>query len=558
MSLRTGLLLSLAVATGALLPAPGHAATAPPSAASCAALGSLPLPSAAMLVAQWNAATPDAPAHCELIGALDARTGIDGRPYAIRYHLRLPERWNRRFFFQGGSGTDGYLGSANGARLVEGYAVVATDSGHDDAVDADPSAGGSAAFGADPQARIDYGYRALGRVTETAKTLIRSFYGRKPRHSYFVGCSNGGRQGMVASERFPQHFDGIVAGDPGFDLPRAALAEAWNEQALAPLATRLSSNGQPYLPDTFSDTDLTLVATAILDACDALDGLSDGIVDDHAACTSALVHPRLDAIQCAGAKTPTCLSAAQVVALKRIYAAPHTADGTPLYSDWQWDPGLTGNLAFRAWLLGSPVADGQPLLNNALNLTLGGGVLPLLFVTPPVILPATALEDYVFHFDFEADAAKIDAVAAPFTESASQYMTARSTDRAAFKRRGGKLILFHGNADAVFSPHDTIDWYQRMSAATRGATRFARLFVVPGLGHCYGGSGTTSFDPFPALVAWVERGVAPKQLVATAPPGTPWPGRTRPLCPYPLQARYRGKGSMEDAESFRCRRPTNP
>jgi len=254
----------------------------PAAVASCDVefLNSLGLPNTV-----FTTATPQvAPiAHCEIIGKINRRTGVDGKPYAIGVHLRLPDSWNERFYFQGGGGTDGTLGDALGSgALSEGYAVVSTDAGHDNTLDFDANAGGTAAFGVDPQARIDYGYNAVDQVTHTAKTVVHDYYGRHIAYSYFVGCSNGGRQGMVASQRFPNYFDGIVSGDPGFDLPKAAVAEAWNEQALAPLATKLSTNGQPYLPDTFSDADLALAANAILAACDALDGLTDGIVDNYA------------------------------------------------------------------------------------------------------------------------------------------------------------------------------------------------------------------------------------------------------------------------------------
>ncbi len=208
--------------------------------------------------AQYNAATGTAPEHCEILGLMDQRTGVDGQSYVIRYRLRLPTAWNGKLYFQGGFALDGFLIGAL-ERLAEGYAVVATDAGHDNATNTDPANGGIAAFGLDPQARIDFGYRGLDVVTRAAKALIALYFGRGPERSYFVGCSNGGRQGMVAAQRFPTYFDGIVAGAPGFNLPQAAVAAAWNEQALAPLATRLDVNGTPYLPDTFSAADLQLV-----------------------------------------------------------------------------------------------------------------------------------------------------------------------------------------------------------------------------------------------------------------------------------------------------------
>ncbi len=199
--------------------------------------------------------------------------------------------------------------------------------------DNDRNAGGTAAFGLDPQARTDYGYNAVDRTTLTGKSIVTSYYGRAPQYSYFDGCSNGGRQAMVASQRFPNYFDGIVAGSPGFDLPKAAVAEAWNEQALEPLATRTDVNGQPYLPDTFSDSDLQLAANAVLAACDGLDGLKDGIIDDYSACTTRRVLPQLQAVQCAGAKDASCLSGGQVNALLRIFAeGARNSEGEALYT----------------------------------------------------------------------------------------------------------------------------------------------------------------------------------------------------------------------------------
>jgi hypothetical protein len=499
--------------------------------------------------------------HCEVIGYINPRTGEDGKDYAIGFHLRLPDDWNESFYFQGGGGTDGNLGDAMGGyALSMGYAVVSTDGGHDNTIDFDPNAGGTAAFGLDPQARIDYGYNALDQVTQTAKVIINSYYhpDQHIMHSYFVGCSNGGRQGMIAAQFFPTYFDGIVAGSPGFDLPKAAVAEAWNEQALAPLATGLSAQGQPYLVDTFSDADLTLAANAILKACDALDGLRDGIVDNYSACTDDAVYYKLKATQCWGPKTDSCLSRGQVTALKKIYAGPKNSRGKPLYTDWQWDAGISGFTSLRLWSLGYPAPPPLPgNTNTALNLTLGGGSLPHVFITPPDVTPLDGLEEYIFHFSFDRDAPKIFQSSGIYTQSSMEFMTALSTDLSAFKKLDGRMIIYHGNSDGVFSSHDTINWYEAMDERMQGkAQDFVRLFLVPGMGHCGGGPGTTQFDAFMSLVDWVENGIAPDRITATAPTGTPWPGRTRPLCPYPEQARYKGSGSIEDQSSFNCKPPS--
>ncbi len=492
--------------------------------------------------------------HCEVIGYIDPRTGIDGKSYAIGFHLRLPDAWNGRFYFQGGGGTDGSLGDATGGgALAAGYAVVSTDAGHDNAIDNDPNAGGTATFGVDPQARIDYGYNALDQVTQTAKTLTSKYYAQPIAYSYFVGCSNGGRQGMVASQRFPTYFDGIIAGAPGFNLPKAAMSGAWNEQTLAPLATKLSTQGQPYLPDTFSNADLTLAANAILAACDDLDGLADGIVGNYDACRNELVYPQLDKIQCTGAKDPSCLSEGQIAALKKIYAGPVNSLGQALYSDWQWDGGIAGPQSLRSWSLGTIATPPSPLVNNAAKITLGAGSLSHIFVTPPVITPVNALESFTFHFNFDTDGPKIFATFGPYTQSSMEFMTAHATDLSPFRNHGGKMILYQGGSDGSFSPRDTMNWYKAMSATMGGtAEDFARFFFVPGMGHCGGGPGTTTFDTLTPLVNWVEHTAAPDSIIATAPNGTPWPSRTRPLCPYPEVAAYDGTGNVELAASFSC------
>ncbi|HEU4386812.1 MAG TPA: tannase/feruloyl esterase family alpha/beta hydrolase, partial [Blastocatellia bacterium] len=273
---------------------------------SCADLARTTIPNTTITLAQLNPAStsPLAPAHCEVIGKINERIGVDGKPYAIGFHLRLPVDWNGRFFFQGGGGLDGNIGNALGAvgigqtdnAVSRGYAVVSTDAGH--TAEAVPALGG-ALFGIDQQARVDFGYNALELVTQSAKRIVELHYGRDPRYSYFIGCSNGGRQGMVAAQRFPRLFDGIVAGNPGFNLPKAAVAEAWDSQAFAGAATQVDIDGQPYLPTTFSFGDLSLLAGAILMRCDGLDGLADGIIDNLPAC-------RFDPaeLQCAEAKNP--------------------------------------------------------------------------------------------------------------------------------------------------------------------------------------------------------------------------------------------------------------
>ena len=517
---------------------------------ACDELMTAPLASTRITLARVNppSATAALPEHCELEANINERTGADGKRYAIGFHLRLPVGWNGRMYFQGGGGLDGSLGNAlGGGAFSKGYAVVSTDAGHRS--EAVPGIGG-ALFGLDPQARLDYGYNALDVATRTAKRIIELHYGRKPSYSYFVGCSNGGRQAMMAAERFPEYFDGIVAGDPGFNLPEAALAQAWDAQAFAKATTVLDVNGQPYLPAAFSDQDLMLVSKTVLKKCDALDGLEDGMVNNLPAC-----HIDLAELQCPSTKDASCLSPQQVKALRSVFDGPRDSRGRALYASWPYDAGI-GNRGWRTWKIGVPAAPGQPLVNNAINTGLGGSAVAYVFVTPPAPVPANDLVRYLLNFNFDTGAPRIFEKSGKFTQSSMQFMTATSTDLKKFQRHGGKLILYHGGSDPIFSLNDTIRWYQGVSKEANGKVdQFARLFVIPGMNHCGGGPATDSFDALSAIADWVEHGKAPAEIQASAGQNSPWPGRTRPLCAYPKQPRYRGSGDINNAANFTCELP---
>jgi hypothetical protein len=452
-------------------------------------------------------------------------------------------------------GADGFLGDALGSTgpgqsdnaVSRGFAVVSTDAGHQ--FEPVPGIGG-VSFGVDPQARIDYGYNALDATTRVAKKIVKLFYGKRPRYSYFIGCSNGGRQGMVASQRFPGHFDGIVAGDPGFNLPKAAIAEAWDSQAFGRAASQVDIGGDPYLPTSFSFGDLALVANAVVAQCDALDGLEDGIIDNGPAC-----HFDPAVLECFTAKEPTCLAPEQVAALQDVFNGAMNAGGKRLYSDWPYDAGI-GTPGWRVWKIGFPAPPGEPLVNNAINLTLGAGAVPYIFMTPPDLVPGDGLVSYMFNFDFDQDAPRIFQTSGIYTESSQEFMTATSTDLKQFERMGNKLIVYHGVSDPVFSVNDTVRWYLRLLLRTHGrADRFARLFLIPGMNHCGGGPATDQFDALTPIVDWVEHHREPDRIIGTAGAGAPWPDRTRPLCPFPKQTRYLGEGNIEDAANFVCRTP---
>jgi feruloyl esterase len=496
------------------------------------------------------AASDTLPAHCQVTGALDERTGIDGKPYAIGFEVRAPDAWNGKFFFQGGGGTNGVivpatgnlLNAPTGTALAQGYAVASTDGGH-------ATGQSDATFGVDPQARSDYGYNAVGRVTITAKRILATHYGRAPSRSYFVGCSNGGRDAMVAAARFADHYDGFVAEDPGFNLPKAAVAQQWDTQQF------FAATAPSQLPrDAFPASAMTLVAQRISDACDALDGASDGMVNDRVRCQRAFRLAR-DVPTCAGAPDPSCLTAAQKAALASVFSGARNSAGRSLYASWPWDPGIAG-AGWRFWKLDAGFA---PLPFNTI---IGAGAMGYIFTTPP---DQPSLTDgglgYQLGFSMDRDAPKIFATTAVYRESAMTFMAPPDPTHLTELRRHGKLLVVHGTADPVFSANDTIAWYDALSAQDPRAASYARLFLVPGMNHCAGGPATDRFDVLTPLVDWVERGIAPDTIVATVDPANPdvvaagWPAtRSRPLCAYPKHAVLRpGATEVEDAARFQCR-----
>src|SRR5580704_11892965 len=298
----------------------------------------------------WMGPIAAMPEHCEVIGVMRERTGADGQHYVVKYHLRLPLDWNGRFLFQGGGGTNGMLGLANGAlqpgmptALERGFAVVSTDTGHDNATNSVGAKQGTVAFGHDYLARLEYSEKALDSVATTAKQIVKDFYGQAARRNFFAGCSNGGREGMVFAQRFPEQFDGIVAAAPAFAVPKAAIAEAWDTQAFAALAAReglKQKNGSPDLVRTFSDADFAIVAASVAKACDALDGAVDGMVQNLAACTTSRVRPALEARMCKAGKEASCLSRDQIDTLIRSLGGPRDSKGRSLYAEWPWDIGI--------------------------------------------------------------------------------------------------------------------------------------------------------------------------------------------------------------------------
>jgi feruloyl esterase len=285
-------------------------------------------------------------AHCRVSGRFGERTGADGKPYHIGFELRLPLAWNGRLLYQGGGGNDGVvrpavgLQAAPGYALNRGFAAVTTDAGHQ---------GPTADFGFDPLARVDNAYNAHDKMAVLAKDLVRRYYGKPADKSYFIGCSGGGRQGMMFTQRFPSYFDGVIAMAPAMRVSKGAtIGAAWYTQALL-AAAPAGADGQPVLSQALSDGDLGLLRQGILDLCDAQDGLVDGLVSNPAACRFDVA-----SLQCAGAKQASCLAAPQVVALQKIFGGARDSSGRPLYFGWPWDPGIGHpQNDWRAWKLGS-------------------------------------------------------------------------------------------------------------------------------------------------------------------------------------------------------------
>ncbi len=469
-----------------------------------------------------NGNGPALPAHCLLRGEVNKHLGADGKSYGDIFELRMPGDWNGRLLFQGGGGLDGIVQPAIGGggtfdrpALTRGYAVVSTDGGHA----ADPKSPMSdGSFGSDPASLADYEYRSTQLVTDAAKAILVKHYGEKPKRSYFRGCSNGGREGLMAVQRYPQYFDGVIAGAPAFHLTRAMIAEAWNTMQFAAVT--------PDLKQALTDGDLKLVARAVLDKCDALDGVKDDLISNPEAC-----HFDPAALQCADEKKDSCLSAAQVTALKKVMGGPVDSHGKALYSDWPYDSGISGD-GWRAWILGSAKL---PSINTLIFPAAINGM--ALAGKPPAI--------DIFHFDFDRDSERIN-------KAAAASLNSDSTNLSAFRKRGGKLILYTGMSDPVFSANDLIRYYKEVMKASGGEKAtfgYARLFLLPGVNHCGGGPGLDSFDSLTALEEWVEEGTAPDRIIVK---GNAFPGRTRPLCSYPLVPHYNGWGNTENAASFAC------
>ncbi len=491
--------------------------------------------------------------HCRVTGRMFERVSpVDGKTYAIAFEMRLPKAWNGRFFHQGNGGIDGSVVPANGtfgggplsSALQQGFAVLSSDAGHSNAQ-------GGPAFGFDPQARLDYGYQAVGKLTPMAKAAIGQAYGKGPDRSYFGGCSNGGRHTLVAAARYAEDYDGFLAGAPGYNLPLAALANIFGAQRYATVATGNPAT-PPGLESAFTATERKLLASKVLERCDALDGAVDGLIQDTQTCQRRFNFMR-DVPTCTGARDGSCLSQEQKVAIAPIFRGATTANGERFYASFPFDAGIgSGGIPF--WEFTAP-------------LVLDSGAVGAIFKVPPSSFSLTNGPAFSLGLDIDATLAELYATDATYTEAAMSFMTPPdATDLSAVQRRGGKMLVYHGVSDPIFSVEDTQAWYRGVDRRSgQGADSFVRLYTVPGMGHCSGGPATDQADYLGPLVAWVEGGQAPQAIVAQARgPGNAggvnaevpadWAAdRTRPLCPYPAVAMYKGAGDVEKAGSWACK-----
>ncbi|TDO96947.1 tannase/feruloyl esterase family alpha/beta hydrolase [Marinomonas balearica] len=494
--------------------------------------------------------------YCLVRGELDKRTGIDGKFYSLKFELRLPENWKKRFAFQFNGGNDGAVKPALGVAagltpdqypINQGFAVVSSDAGHNGKSNPDAGLVGGALFGHDPQARQDYGYSFIEKLNPVARELVESYYKQSIQYSYGIGKSNGGRQAMVSAVRYPNMFDGLLVGYPGFNLPKAAVQHAWDIQSLHAVNTDISK--------ALTRQDLNVFSGAILKQCDSLDGVEDGLIFSSDECQKVF-NPH--ALSCATDSMQGCLAEEKINALLLMHQGPSNSMNEALYSDWVYDSGISSG-GWRFWKVESHIKpwDHKPIIG-----VMGAASLAHIFSTPPVDVSGDpkSLIDFLLAYDFDKDAPKIYNKTEVFPLSAMKVMTPPSADSPTlrdFQKSNGKLMIYHGNSDPVFSVKDTVRWYNRLDENNDGNARdFAKLYRVPGMPHGQGGPSADQFNMLEPLVSWVEQGLSPEKVIAiTRDDNRDIPqsmkGLSRPLCAYPLTAIF-SEGEASKASSFRC------
>jgi len=573
----------------------GGSVTPAASCATLASLGNFPVPNTTITSAVDTAASGTLPERCIINGYVNRRiSAVDACEYqdGFQIQLPLPAAWGGRFMFQGGGGTEGSVPTATGTDsgsagsnfgIINGYAVASQDGGHENSQQTAalcPNGKGnpSEEFYLDPMSTIDQAYQSIEVTVLNAKYLIGQYYGNSANYSYWVGCSTGGRQGMAMSETFPQFFDGIVAGDPVYDLESITLGGGvWGvEQILNAYNTAVPALPQPPATVTepgplapepiiyaaFPTSDQALFETALLQTCDPLDGVSDGVIDNLPACKAAF-NPMTATyvsggttynLSCgSGPKTPTCLSVSQIQAAMNINQGPRTASGQTIQvpagaaAEDHSDNTIPGYLFDGGWMttVGVPTRTiGTPTTAGG---ALGLGQFPYLSISPPNPSENTL----TFNFNSPADLAMLNPSTPIVTNSTS-------LDINKFINYGHKIIWYHGLSDPGPPVLGTIAYYTGMANQHGGlaaAQSFSRLYGVPNMDHCTGGATTDQFDMLTPLMQWVENGTAPGPVtakgvnfnsttyqvsfVAGAPDNAPTT-RSRPLCPYPEEPRFTG------------------
>lgn len=515
------LAIGLAIAACSIV---SFAAQAPPKTpTACDALGALKLPDVTITAAvsvdagafRAPGASASAPAMNTSAFCRVAATLTPTPESHIKIEVWLPPTtvWNGKFLGTGNGGAGGvisYPALANGVQ--KGYATTNTDMGT-------TTTGLDFSFGVGHREMVaDWGYRATHLMTIVAKQIAKTYYNREAQQAYFMGCSTGGHQAMTEARRYPNDYNGIVAGDPANNRVRLHMVGYWNYQAT-------HDDAASYIPPA----KLPAINRAVLDACDRIDGLADGIIDDPRKC-----HFDPASIQCPSTGSgqasdgPNCLTAPQVTAMKKIYAGPHNPRTNALIFPGMYVGGEVNPLGLDRTLANAPDS-GRPR-------------------------PAPGLAIWTNwkgpDYDWDKDATMVINELSPLLDDADP-------DLSAFRKRGGKLMLYTGWADPLIPAADLVNYYEGMQKKMGGAqstAEFARLFMVPGMGHCAGGTSPNRFDALAALEPWVEKGTAPDKMIASQiSQGVTV--RTRPLCVYPQVGKWNGTGSVDEAVNFTCRQP---
>ncbi|MEZ5287433.1 MAG: tannase/feruloyl esterase family alpha/beta hydrolase [Vicinamibacterales bacterium] len=475
-------------------------------------------PGAVVTAATVVDATDAHPRYCQV----DGHTPSTGKPEAnqVTFRIGLPESWNGKFLFLGVGGLGGTLPSLD-AGIARGYATATTDTGHQST---------DRQWASDPEKVIDYGYRGTHVAAVAGKAVTGGFYGAAPQFAYFNGCSNGGRQALMEVQRYPEDFDGIIAGHPATGTPMQVGRAVVYQQMLAS-------------PDNYlTEGAIATLARASVAACDAADGVEDGLVSDPLAC-------RFDpaTLACADGDTADCLTPGQLATVRQVYGGVRTRNGRT-YA-FGFPPGHEdGASGWQQWIAGSvppvPLEDGTAGYEGP-RLPSGYGLMDFNFRSLALDTPEPG---YGWRgFDVDRDL--------PRMKTSTRTLTPSDPDLRKFMRRRGKLLLYHGWSDPGISALGTLDYRNRVVRAVGGqkaADTFLRTYFIPGMHHCGGGPGPNSFDMLAELERWVEKGEAPGAVIATRyEDGRAV--RSRPLCPHPQKARYDGTGSIDDAASFTCR-----